>query len=170
MYKNLKTNEIIPLKKRINDYNYGFKDGESFKLKKNEYLTDFYFRKKDRKITQLGFETNKKRKFITGKDEGEKIELLPSVNKLDIILGTFGLEKKIGIFYIKITDYIKLFYGGHSELKIKLKKNEEFKNKIEEQYETLSEIDKYIYRMALLPKGAFLSILKYILCETRYFD
>ena len=170
IYKNLKTNDIIPLKKRLYDYKYAYKDGISFKLKKNEYLTDFYFRKKDTKITQLGFETNTKRKFIVGNDDGEKKELLPTGNKLDIILGTFESGKKIGIFYFQITDYIKSFYGGHSELKIKLKKDEEFQKKIEEKYESLSEIDKYIYKMALLPKGAFLTILKYIICETKYFD
>ena len=170
IYRNLKTNDIIPLKKRICDYKYAYKDGISFKLKKNEYLADFYFRKKDRKITQLGFETNKKRKFIIGNDDGEKIELLPNGNKIDIILGTFELEKKIGIFYLEISDYLRMFYGGHSELKIKLKNNEEFKKKIEEKYESLSEVDKYIYKMALLPKGAFLTILKYIIYSTKYYE
>ena len=164
--KNKKEKILIPMIKFPESSSYD-EIPERFKLKKNEYVKNFSFRRNGTKLTQINVETNKNRKFIVGKDDGELIELKKD-DKNDIILAIFGTLSNIGIYYFKIDSYIKMYCSGMSELKLKLDKNEEYKKQIQDKYQSLPEIDKYIYKTALLPKNPFLSILKYIICELRY--
>ena len=64
-----------------------------------------------------------------------------------------------------IVYYIKINFAGYYELKLKLEKDKEFKKKVEDKYEELSEDYKYLYRAALLPETPFNYILKYIVIE-----
>ena len=169
-YKNIKTKEIIPIIKRRLGAEIGEEETFKLNLGKNEYISNFSFCRKNKKIVQMRFETNKNRIFEIGKEEGEKIDLLPDKNQKAIILGTYGSINctNFGILYIKIDNLIKLFYTGFSELKTKLEKDAKYKKQIEEKYDSLSQIDKYIYKAALLPKAPFSSILRYIVCEKKY--
>ena len=74
----------------------------------------------------------------------------------------------MGIYYLRIQDYIREYYTGLSELKKKIEKDEEYKKQLEQNYQNFSEVDKYIYRTALLPNTPFTSILKYIISELKY--
>ena len=161
--KNKNERIIIPLKKFPDSASYDEKP-ERFRLNRKEYLKKFSFRRVGNKLIQLNLETNKNRKFTIGKDEGELIELKTD-DKNDIILAMFGTLSNLGIYYLKIAPYIKMYCSGISELKKKLGKDETYKKQLEEKYKSLSEIDKYIYRTALLPETPFLSILKYIISE-----
>jgi len=164
--KNKHERIIIPLKKYPDSPSYNEKP-EGFRLIKNEYLKKISFRRVGKKLTQINFETTKNRTYTLGKDEGELIELNTD-DKNDIILAMFGSLSNLGIYYLKTDPYIKKFCCGMSELKKKLEKDATYKKQLDEKYNTLSEIDKYIYRTALLPKNPFISILKYILSERRF--
>jgi len=159
--KNKKERILIPMQKFPDNLSFD-EIPERFKIKKNEYVKNFSFRRNGTKLTQINVETNKNRKFIVGKDDGELIELKKD-DKNDIILAIFGTLSNIGIYYLKIDSYIKKYCSGMSELKMKLDKNEEYKKQIQDKYQSFPEIDKYIYKTALLPKNPFLSILKYII-------
>ena len=166
--KNKNERVLIPLKKFPDSASYNEKP-ERFKLQKQEYLKNISYRRDGKKLTQLNLETNKNRKHTIGKDVGDLIELKTDDNKNDIILALFGSLSNIGIYYLKIDPYIKMYCCGMSELKKKLEKDETYKKKLEEKYQTLPEIDKYIYRTALLPKTPFLSILRYIISEMKFY-
>jgi hypothetical protein len=165
-HKNKHERVIIPLKLFPNNP-YNINKPEGFRLIKNEYLKKISFRRVGKKLTQINFETTKNRTYTLGKDEGELIELNTD-DKNDIILAMFGSLSNLGIYYLKTDPYIKKFCCGMSELKKKLEKDATYKKQLEEKYNTFSEIDKYIYRTALLPKTPFISILKYILSERRF--
>ena len=164
--KNRHERILIPLKKFPDSASYNEKP-ERFKLGKNEYIKKLSFRRENKKLTQINFETNKNRKYTIGKDIGELIELKTD-DKNDIILAMFGSLTNIGIYYLKTDPFIKMYCCGMSELKKKLEKDATYKKQLEEKYKTFPEIDKYIYRTALLPKNPFISILKYIISEMRF--
>ena len=128
---------------------------------------NFSFRRLGTKLTQINIETNRHRKFVVGKDIGD-LFVLKKEDKNDIILATFGTLINMGIYYWRIQDYIREYYSGLSELKKKIEKDEEYKKQLEQNYQNFSEVDKYIYRTALLPNTPFTSILKYIISELKY--
>ena len=163
-FTNLKTKELIPIIRRVGKINYNYGEGEKIRIKNNEYLCDFSYYSNENGITQIYLETNKHNKYEIGKNVGEKTELLPqSKKKLSIILGTFGTLTNLGIFYFDISDYIKKNLTGFSELRLKLDKDKKYKKEIESKYNELSLVDKYIYKMVLLPKTPYTNILKYLL-------
>ena len=166
-FRNKKENEIIPLQRRIIDENWNENvKGEHIKLRKKEYICYFSYCVNNLGITQIYFETNKKFIYQKGKEIGEKVELIPfNQKRFDIILGTFGTVKNLGIIYLDIAYYIKLNFAGYSELRMKLNKDKEYQKKIEEKYKDLTEVDKYIYRAALCPMAIFENILKYIIAD-----
>jgi len=167
-FRDLKKKELIPIIRRVGGNNYNYGEGERIRLKNGEYLCDLSYYLNEKGITQVYLETNKHSKYEIGKNIGEKIELLPkSKKKLNIILGTFGTMTNLGIFYIDTSDYIKKFLTGLSELRLKLENDKLYRKEAEEKYKDLSLIDKYIYRMVLLPKTPFANILKYILSEIK---
>ena len=163
-YQNIRTREIKELPIRFKDTknykNDQSEETEIFELKSGEYLTKFYIRfALDAKyIYQLGFETNKKRKILKGCLDGEDKNIRIN-NQENIILGTFGYFKdkldSLGVLYVNIKEYLKKYYVGYFELKSKLKKDENFKKKIEDNIENISEVEKYLVKTALLPDAVF---------------
>ena len=137
-----------------------------FELKSGEYLTNFFLRFSinSKYIYQLGFETNKKRKILKGCEFGEDKKIITN-GKENIILGTFGYFSEqmdsFGILYVNIKDYIKKYYIGYFELKLILKKNQDFKNKIESNIKNLSKADKCLFKTSLLPDAVFNEIMKF---------
>ena len=166
-YRNKKENMLIPLIRRTGNEYPDNQKRERFKFNKDEHLMNFSFRRLGTKLTQINIETNRHRKFVVGKDIGD-LFVLKKEDKSDIILATFGTLINMGIYYLRIQDYIRKYYTGLSELKKKIEKDEEYKKQLEQNYQNFSEVDKYIYRTALLPNTPFTSILKYIISELKY--
>ena len=165
-FRNLKQNEIIPLPRRLGKNWMDFGTREAIKLHKKEIICYFSYNYNKDGITQIHFETNKKLIYQKGKDIGDKVELIPENKKrFNIILGTFGTMENLGIIHLDMAYYIKINFAGYCELKWKLEKDKELKKNAEDKYKELSEVDKYLYRTALLPDTPFHNILKYILVE-----
>ena len=169
-YWNLKTKEILELNARKGDIQYEEEDIENFDIKPGEYLTNFYirFNNDNNYITQLGFETNKKRKILKGSETGE-LKYININGGENYILGTFGnFNQKLdsfGVLYISFKDYIKIKYRSYFELEYKIRKDKTFKDKIEQNFENLSESYKYLFRSCLLPNSLFLEIMKFCINE-----
>ena len=165
-FKNKKTKEVKELPIRKGDIQYEDEDITVFELKSSEYLTHFYvrFAIDGDYIYQLGFETNKKRKILKGCEYGEDKNISFNLEN-NIILGTFGHYYNhldtIGVLYVKLKDFLDKFNRGYFDLKYKIKKDEKFKQKIEEKYNTLSQSDKYLFRACLLPDSLFNDIMKF---------
>ena len=165
-YRNLKTREIKELPARKGDMECEDEDISQFELKPGEYLINFYIRfmNSGDYIYQIGFETNKKRKILKGTEKGE--EKIINCNLQDnIIIGTFGHYssrlQSIGVQYISTKQYQQKFYIAYFELKFKIKKDKQYKKKIESKYKTLKESDKYLFQSCLLPDGTFFEIIKF---------
>ena len=169
-YWNLKTKEILELNARKGDIQYEDEDMETFDIKTGEYLTNFFirFNNDNNYITQLGFETNKKRKILKGSETGE-LKYIDINGGENYILGTFGnFNQKLdsfGVLYINFKDYIKNKYRAYFELEYKIRKDKTFKNKIEQNFENLSESNKYLFRSCILPNSLFLEIMKFCINE-----
>ena len=137
-FQNIKTKEIkeLPIRTKNNN-NIKNDEIEIFELKSGEYLTNFFIRYsiKSNYISQLGFETNKKRKILKGCQFGEDKKIITN-GKGNIILGTFGYFNdkldSIGMLYVNIKDYLKKYYIYYFELKLKLKKIKILKIKLKE--------------------------------------
>ena len=165
-FRNLKQNEIIPLPRRLGKNWVDFGKGEMIKIQKKEFICYFSYNYTKNGITRIHFETNKKLVYQKGKEIGDKVELIPDNKKrFNIILGTFGTIENLGIIHLDIAYYIKINFVGYYELKLKLERDKEFKKKVEAKYEELSEVNKYLYRAALLPETPFNYILKFISAE-----
>ena len=165
-FRNLKQNEIIPLPRRLGKNWVDFGKGEMIKIQKKEFICYFSYNYTENGITRIHFETNKKLVYQKGKEIGDKVELIPDNKKrFNIILGTFGTIENLGIINLDIAYYIKINFVGYYELKLKLERDKEFKQKVESKYEELSEVNKYLYRAALLPETPFNYILKFISAE-----
>ena len=169
-YWNLKTKEKLELNARKGDIQYEDEDIESFDIKTGEYLTNFYirFNNDNNYITQLGFETNKKRKILKGCENGE-LKFININGGENYILGTFGnFNQKLdsfGVLYINFKDYIQNKYRAYFELEYKIRKDKTFKDKIEQNFEALSESYKYLFRSCILPNSLFLEIMKFCINE-----
>ena len=164
-YQKIRTKEMKDLSIRLKN-NIKSDQIDIFELKSGEYLTNFFvrFSINSKYIYQLGFETNKKRKILKGCEFGEDKKIITN-GKENIILGTFGYFSEqmdsFGILYANIIDYIKKYYIGYFELKLILKKNQDFKNKIESNIKNLSEADKCLFKTSLLPDAVFNEIMKF---------
>ena len=169
-YWNLKTKEKLELNARKGDIQYEEEDIENIDIKPGEYLTNFYirFNNDNNYITQLGFETNKKRKILKGCENGE-LKFININGGENYILGTFGnFNQKLdsfGVLYINFKDYIQNKYRAYFELEYKIRKDKTFKDKIEQNFENLSESNKYLFRSCILPNSLFLEIMKFCINE-----
>ena len=169
-YKNIKTKEIKELSKRKGDKDYDDEDITRFELQPGEYLINFYirFQNNDDSISQLGFETNKKRKIFKGSEIGEE-KIISSNGGENMIFGTFGHYKEklesFGVLYYSLKDYAKKFSFHYFQLKFKIKNDKKFREEIESKFKTLSESDKYLFKTCLLPDAAFNCIMKYCLFD-----
>ena len=127
---------------------------EIFELKPGEYLTNFYvrFSLDNKYIYQLGFETNKKRKLLKGTEYGEEKNIRTNGGK-NIIIGTYGYYSEfldsLGLFYVDLEKYLKRYYIGYFELKLKLKNDEKFKANIKKSITDYSEKDKCLFKTTI---------------------
>ena len=134
----------------------------------NDFLCNLKIFVGDDNITKLIFITKKGKTLEVGTDEGEE-RLVSQINadKDKIILSLFGGYKKnmlqlISCRYLPITDYLRPSMG-YFELRKKLR-HEDFKQKILEKYDSLSETDKVLFKTCCLPDDkAFEEIIKFCL-------
>ena len=164
VFRNLDTHENI--NEQEHKPSEEFIDVKEFEIKNQEFLTDFHIRFPNGGdyITQLGFETNKKRKFYVGTLEGEdkKIETNGGDN---IIIGTFGRIKRkldaLGVLTITKLEYFKRRSFSFFILRYKIKKDDNFKKQWDEKHKDLPIEYKYIWKVANLPDLPFAQIIKY---------
>ena len=165
-YLNMATKEIKELPIRKGNVEYNNEDIKALEINPGEYLINYSIRLSFDLdlIYQIGFETNKNRKLFVGSEKGEEKVMNLNEGKY-LIVGTFGHYNKklesLGVQYVKLKDYIKKFYRAYFELKFKIKKDENYKEKLKAKYMSLKESDKYLFKACLLPDGAFSIIMKY---------
>ena len=167
-FRNSITKELkeLPLRKMITKNLDENIDCIKFELQPGEYLNNFYIRyyNESEYIYQIGFETNKKRRFFQGSENGEK-RIIDSNDGEKLILGTYGYYRNnlesLGVLYVDLKKYLKRFSKCYFELKFKLKKDKKFKKENEDKYETFSESDKYLFKACLLPDSVFNEIMKF---------
>lgn len=139
-------------------------DGQDeIKLESNEYFVDFHIRI-DSEVTQIGFTTNKKRKFLFGSEVGED-KITELKDKKVIVYAPFGcVDKELqscGVFYVDKREFLKVSFNGYFELRFLLRNRPDFKKKCEESIFQSSDV--VLFRACCLPDTAFNSIIKYCL-------
>lgn len=144
----------------------GLERCEEFVLNPSEYLIDFHIRI-DTEVTNIGFTTNKGRKFQLGGEAGEEKITLIKENGPSIVLAIFGCYgtdlQSCGVIYVTRKDYLEALFLGYFELKYLLKKNEEIKNNILSKEQSLELADKVLLKTCLLPDASFHQVIKYCL-------
>ena len=164
-YKNHLTQELKELNMRKGKIDYEDEDVETFEIKSNEYLINFYVRI-DNEVTQVGFETNKNNKILVGGNQGEN-KIINSNGGDNIIVTLYGaydnLLHSLGVGYVNKKDYMKTLFSGFFQLRYKLKKDEIFKKELKEKEKNLKLDDQFLLRTCLLPDTAFNEIIKFFL-------
>ena len=143
------------------DLNQKVVDTRILEIPKNDYITNFYLRTGKYEINQIKLVTKRGKELIAGIDEGEKrVETLNDKND-NMVLYFFGGYRKcleaLSVAYIPFNIFLKKT-EGYFMLKKKMK-DEEYKKRI--NFEQLSENDKILYKVCLLPDSCFYSILKF---------
>ena len=163
-YKNLITRKIKVIEhlgKEIDNEKTKIKE---LNLDENEYISKFYANYNDKieNFLTIGFGTNKNRQILVG-EGGDSDVYFNSQDDKNIIIGSFGfLQKKIkaiGCLYYKKSIILKYDLFKFLELRNKIKKNEEFKNKMDKDIENLDIIYKYIWKTVNLPNTPFAVVL-----------
>ena len=163
-YKNLKGQEIAGSEGR--DKNIKELDIKTLEIPANDFLCNLNVWVGDDDIRKLKLGTKKGKELIVGLDDGED-RIISSINsnKDNIILSLSGGYRKtlelVSCKYVPLTDYLGPTLG-YFELKKKLK-HEDFKKKVLEKLDQLSESDKVLFRACCLPDNAFNEIIKYCL-------
>ena len=164
-FKNLSGEEIAGAEGR--DKSVKELDIKTLEIPANDFLCNLKIFVGDDFITKLIFITKKGKELAVGNDEGEdRIVSQINADKDKIILSLFGGYKKnmlqaISCKYLPITDYLGPTMG-YFELKKKLK-HEDFKQKILDKYDSLSETDKVLFKTCCLPDNAFNEVIKFCL-------
>jgi len=144
---------------------------EEIDFEENEEIVDVYFyTSKQNNLVSIMIKTNlDKIKYIGNKDKGELIKDRTLETEKKIILG-FGVNagKKHGVssiycYYIDKSKFGIIKYLGVLQLRCKLKVNQEFKNQLASQKETLNEKQKLIYDVCDLPDTGFFPIASYLI-------
>ena len=163
-YKNLisrKIKVIEHLDKVANNENIKMKE---LKLDDDEYISKFYANYDDKieNFLTIGFGTNKNRQILVGERDDSDVYFNSQDDK-NIIVGSFGFLqrriKAIGCLYYKKSILLKYDLFKFLELRNKIKKNEEFKNKMDKDIENLDIVYKYIWKTVNLPNTPFASVL-----------
>ena len=163
-YKNLITRKIKVIEhlgKEIDNEKTKIKE---LNLDENEYISKFYANYNDKieNFLTIGFGTNKNRQILVG-EGGDSDVYFNSQDDKNIIIGSFGfLQKKIkaiGCLYYKKSIILKYDLFKFLELRNKIKKNEEFKNKMDKDIGNLDIIYKYIWKTVNLPNTPFAVVL-----------
>lgn len=124
----------------------------------------------------IGFElkTDSDRRIKIGYGEmGEETNIPDFEDEKNYILG-FGIEashfrvSSIYFYYANINKYGNNFNIGLFELKSKLKKNEEFRKKIEVNKPDMDELHKLIIDICELPDNLFFHIITYLYDIEKY--
>lgn len=163
-YKNLKGQEIAGAEGR--DKNIKELDIKILEIPANDFLCNLNVWVGDDDIRKLKFGTKKGKELIVGTEDGEdRIISAINNNKENIILSLSGGYRKtlelISCKYVPITEYLGPTIG-YFELKKKLK-HDNFKKKILEKLDQLSESDKVLFRACCLPDNVFNEIIKFCL-------
>lgn len=160
-YKNLQDGKEFTLGEHKGDV--GLKDTFQIDLEKNEYLVDFHIRI-DQEVTQIGFTTNKGKKYLYGGEIGEdKITDLGDHNSIIFFpFGCFLNElQSCGVYYVNRKEFMRVYFSGYFELRYLLKKKPEFKEKCEKL--SLDESNKALLRVCSLPDTHFNAIIRFCL-------
>ena len=141
-------------------------DIKTLKIPPNDYICNFFLSTGDDRITSVKLVTKKGTEFKVGSDEGEeKVVDFINDNKDYVILYFFGGYRKcleaLAAGYIPLKSYLGTTLG-YFELKKKVK-NQAFKEAIEAKMNQLSESDKILFKVCLLPDSCFNSIIRYCL-------
>lgn len=169
-YKNHLTQELKELNMRKGKIDYEDEDVETFEIKSNEYLINFYIRfpNDGSFITQIGFETNKGRKILKGCEKGEN-KIISINGGENLILGTFGHYSSnldsCGVLYTNLKKYLNKFHRAYFELRFKIKKDEKFKKEKFDNFNSFSESDKYLLKACIMPDSVFNEIMKFCLLK-----
>ena len=133
----------------------------------NDFLCHLYVWRGDDRITQIKLVTKKGKSLTVGSKEGEEVKIdFLNNKKCDdfMILYFFGAYRKclecIAAGYVPIKEYVKNTMG-YFMLKKKVKTNEKFRNRIEENLKKFKSDDQVLYRVCQLPDNCFNSIIKY---------
>lgn len=133
----------------------------------------FYLTKKDPRLGAISIKTNLNKVKNIGSETN--LDLVKDedvlINKNNIIYG-FGVHagKAFGVsgiycYFIDKTLYGIILYDGLLQLRSKLKKNPEFRNKMLEKRESLNEKQKLILDSCDLPDTAFFPLASYIMSQ-----
>lgn len=163
IYKNLVTGKITSIEHKGSETISGMEeiklDSDEFIIK---YIADF-----DHKIgtfLTLGFSTNKKRQIIIGKKDNPDV-YFNSEDEKSIIAGTFGyLKEKIhslGCLYFEKKIILKYDLFRFIFLRYLIKKDEQFKKRIDKEIESFEIEYKYMWRFLNLPDTPFSCIIKF---------
>ena len=137
---------------------------EEFEIKSNEYLINFHIRV-DIYITQVGFETNKGNKILVGGTIGED-KIIHSNGGDNIILFLYGAYNNclhsLGVGYVRKIYFFQILFIGYFELFFKLNNDKEFREEWIKKENLLSEDNRSILKVCLLPKDIFEKVINYI--------
>ena len=163
-YKNLITRKIKVVEHLGEDIINGITKIKELNLDENEYISKFYANYDDKieNFLTIGFGTNKNRQILVGERDDSDVYFNSQDDK-NIIVGSFGFLqrriKAIGCLYYKKSILLKYNLFKFLELRNKIKKNEEFKNKMDKDIENLDIVYKYIWKTVNLPNTPFASVL-----------
>ena len=165
-FQNIITGEIKESDIHRGSMNYN--DCKEFVICRGEYLTDFHIRfpLEANYISQIGYSTNKNRKFLvpeTSEDGEDKIVLQNGGS--NVIIGTFGHYKEkldsSGCLFLSKKDLIKLTLFPFFMLRNKSKKDKKFKEEWNNNYKNLPVEYQYIWKLINLSDTCFSNIIKY---------
>ena len=138
-----------------------------FILQPTEYVTDFHvaFSQQNHYLDAVEFITNKERVFRIGGTGGEMKNTKLKGEGL-VIIGIFGGYKdylyNVGVYHLPRKHLMTALYSGLFYLSFYLRKHDDKKNEIVQYMQQYKIDDQAILRTCLLPKYAFLCVLKYL--------
>lgn len=138
-------------------------------LNEIEHIENIRYWREDkppRVITGFEISTNRKIKKFGYGDDGSSMPFKELADKKQIVVG-FGFSgdqnngiTAIGCYYLNNKEYTILIYSGILYLKIKMKKNEEFKKQAKEKSKSDPKME-VLYKVCELPDNEFFGIIKY---------
>ena len=162
-YKNIYNGKTKVIEHKGSDKVAGMRE---LNIQGNEYLKKFTinFKNNLKRISQIGFITNKNKEISVGTRDGED-KNDPKNNEDNVITGCFGyLDKRInslGCFYVKRKILIKNHLFKFFVLRKLVINNKEFKEKWDNHYNELSTEYQFMWKAVNLPNGAFGEIIKF---------
>ena len=165
-YKNLITRKIRVIEHIGNESDKEIIKTKELNLEDNEYISKFYanYDDKSENFLTIGFGTNKYKQILVGKKEDSDVYFNSQDDK-NIIVGSFGFLQKrikaIGCLYYKKSILMKYDLFKFLELRNKLRKDEEFRLKMDKEIENLDLTYKYIWKAVNLPNTIFACVMEF---------